>query len=98
VSEALLLVVFALYSLSDSAQDKLNSAKWKRPNHSLPWPLVDVWHAIKKFRLYILPVYMIALYVRPSLVPTLSLPLVGILIVACYAVWKLVPVPEHWRR
>ena len=42
----LMIFVLLLYGFLDSAQDKLNSHRYKRPNHRLPWPLIDTWHGM----------------------------------------------------
>jgi len=98
----LMCSVLLLYGFLDSAQDKLNSYRYKRPNYPLPWPFIDLWHLIKRVRLYLPVVYLLALWRWPSLLPEYSSDTFGLVTVAVLALcgWLLwhvaIPRPEHW--
>ena len=96
MDEILFVLVMVSYSISDPLRDSLNSAKNKRPNHKLPWPLIDRWHAIKKFQLYLLPSYILACCALPVLLPESGWSW-AIAVALSAAAWKLLPVPEHWK-
>ena len=99
---ALMVFVLLAYSFLDSAQDKLNSAKNKRPYSHYPWPLVDKWHLIKHLRMYLPVLYILALWRWPGLLPSYPGDLWGVGTVAVLAlagklVWAILPRPKHWR-
>lgn len=106
----LMTAVLLLYSLLDSAQDKLNSSKYKRPGPEgvertwynwMPYPFVDLWHLIKKARIYLPVSYTVALWRHPELIPVypgdarVCIVLAANAVLAWY-VWQLLPDPDHW--
>lgn len=97
----LMIFVLLLYGFLDSAQDKLNSHRYKRPNHRLPWPLIDTWHGIKRVRLYLPVVYILAIWRWPGLVPPFKgelqywLAIVGLALMGSL-MWRIIPRPKHW--
>ena len=96
MDEILFVLVMVSYSVSDQLRDSLNKASNKRPHHSLPWPLIDRWHAIKKFQLYELPTYILACAQWPVLLPDSVWSWV-VSIALSFVAWKVLPVPEHWN-
>jgi len=105
-----MVFVLVLYGFLDSAQDKLNSAKYKRnpgvPKtwyNYMPRPFYDLWHLVKRTRLYLLPVYILALWVWPEMIPEWQgwfgfAVSVGFLYVWGWITWKLIPNPEWWFK
>jgi len=78
-------------------RDKMNSAKYKRPNFRMPWPFIDLWHLIKSVNLFSPWVYILAIYALPSLIPENPWSWVVGAALAKVA-WRITPVPKHWRQ
>jgi hypothetical protein len=83
------VVLLIMYSFLDAIQDKFNLAKYKRPNSRLPWPFIDLWHTIKRARMYLLSGFMCFYF--------LNYWQIAIAVIGSYIVWKIVPSPKHWR-
>ena len=96
----LMIFVLLLYGFLDSAQDKLNSHRYKRPNYRMCWPFLDLWHLIKRVRLYLPVVYILAIWRWPWLVPPFQemafwLTVVALAIIG-FVLWQIIPRPKHW--
>ncbi len=84
------IVVMLWTALADQRRDALNHASYKRPNHRLPWPLLDRWHLWKKAQLYPVCVWTIYLSGMPW-------PWIAVVAVVALVIWRVLPTPKHWR-